>query len=113
MYIFELQYKLKPDADVGEGLRLYNDIAVPIYRKIPGLRFNAFYKYSSAGDKPPEWDYVYVEVWDSKEAHDKAMGKYIGLGTESELAKTGYYEKVMPMIEKSSMAFATLMASSK
>jgi hypothetical protein len=65
---------------------------VPIYRKIPGLRFNAFYKYSSAGDKPPEWDYVYVEVWDSKEAHDKAMGKYIGLGTESELAKTGYYE---------------------
>ena len=113
MYIFEMQYKLKSDADVDEGRRLYNEVAAPIHRKIPGLRFTAHYEYSGTGDKPPEWDYVYLEVWESKEAHDKAMGKYIGRGTSGELAKKGYYEKVMPMVEKYSSAFGTLVASSE
>lgn len=113
MYIFEMQYKLKPDADIDEGLRLYNEVAVPIYRKIPGLRFTAHYKYSGTGGEPPEWDRVYLEVWESKEAHDKAIGKYIGRTTPSELTKTGYYDKVMPMIGKYSNAFGTLLASSE
>ena len=109
MYIVEVQYKLKPDADVEEAKRLYNEIALPIYRKIPGLKFNAYFEYDR---EPFEWDCVYLEVWDSKEAHDKALGTYIGMNTDSELAKTGYYEKIGPMSEKYSMSGASVIASS-
>ena len=113
MYIVELQYNVKPGADIDEGLRLYKEVALSIYRKTPGLRFNAIYKYESIGSESPEWDYVYLEVWESKEAHDKALGVYIGRGTNSELARTGYYEKILPMIGESSIVAATLLASSE
>ena len=72
----------------------------------------AVYKYSSFDAEAPDWDYVYLEVWDSKEAHDKAFGTYIGQGTDSELAKTGYYEKIWPMIGENSMKAATELSSS-
>ena len=113
MYIFEAQFNLKPDAVAEEMLRLFNELAVPIFRKIPGLISMSIYKYSVAGDNPPEWEYAWVEVWESKEAHGKAIGKYIGDVKNSELAKTGYYDKFLPMMEKYSMAFATPIASSK
>lgn len=113
MHIFEMQFKLKSQADEDEGLRLFKELAVPVFRKIPGLISVDFYKYSKVGEIPLEWDYVYVEVWESEEAHKKAEGKYIGIGTDSELAKTGYYDKAMPMMEKFAMAFATSIVSSK
>ena len=113
MYIFEFQHKLKSQADADEGIRLFKELAAPVFRKVPGLISVDIYKYSGVGSNPPEWDYVYVEVWESKEAHANARGKYIGMGTDSELARTGYYDKVMPMIEKSAMAFATPVVSSK
>ena len=113
MRIFELQYKLKSGADIEELLSLFNEIAVPIYRKIPGLISATIHKYSSAAGNPVEWDYVFVEVWESEEAHRAAVGKYIGINTGSELERTGYYDKVMPSIEKYSMAIATPIASSK
>jgi cobalamin biosynthesis Mg chelatase CobN len=113
MYVFELQYKVRSQADADEGIRLFKELAVPVFRCIPGLMSVDIYKYSKAGGNPPEWDYVYVEVWESKEAHANAMGRYIGVGTDSELARTGYYDKIMPMIEKSAMAFATPVVSSK
>ena len=111
MYIFEFQYKVRSQADVDEGTRLFKELAVPVFRKVPGLISVDIYKYSGAGNKLPEWDYVYVEVWESKEAHDK-QGKYTGF-SDSELSRTGYYDKVMPMIEKSASAFATPVVSSK
>ena len=113
MHIFELQFTVKPGIDDDEGIRLFNELAVPILRKIPGLISVGIYEYSPAGDNIPVWDYVYIEVWESEEAHASAMGKYIGVGSDSELAKTGYYDKIMPTIEKSSMARATLLASSE
>jgi len=113
MHIFELQYKLKPDADVDEGLRLFNELAAPVFRKIPGLISVDVYKYEGVGDNTPEWDYVYIEVWESLEAHFNAMGKYIGVDSESELAKTGYYDQVLPTFAKYRMARALPIASIK
>ena len=111
MYIFEYQYKVRSQADVDEGTRLFKELAVPVFRKVPGLISVDIYKYSGVGDNPPEWDYVYVEVWESKEAHDNA-NKDTGF-RDSELARTGYYDKIWPMIEKSAMAYATPFVSSK
>jgi len=37
MVINEFRYKLKPGADVDELLRLFNELALPVYSKIPGF----------------------------------------------------------------------------
>ena len=112
MYIFEMQFKLKSQADEDEGIRLFKELAVPILRKIQGLISVDFYKYSKVGENPLEWDYVYVEVWESEEAHRKA-DKYIGVGNGSEMDKTGYFEKAFSIVEKFISSFATQIASIK
>lgn len=37
MVINEFRYKLKPDADVDELLCIFNELALPVYSKIPGF----------------------------------------------------------------------------
>ena len=114
MWIFEAQFKLKPDADADEMMRLFKELAVPIYRKIPGCISASILKYTSDFGIPPEWDYAFIDVWESKEANEKAVKDgYIGLESNSQLARTGFYEKLQAMAEKSSMAFAEQVASSK
>ncbi len=113
MEIYEYQYKLKPGADRNEGLRIFNELAVPIYRKIPGCISAIVFEYKPIpGPNPIKYDYVFFEVWESKEAHEKAFSdKYIGIGEDSELAKTGFYEKIGQMIEEYSHALGTSLAS--
>jgi quinol monooxygenase YgiN len=114
MEIYESQFKLKPGVDNDEGIRLFKELAVPIYRKIPGCISATIFRYMPIGDTTPEWDGAFVEVWESKEAHDKALSdRYIGSGEDNELAKTGFYAKVGQMIEKSSDALAIPVASTR
>jgi quinol monooxygenase YgiN len=114
MWIFEAQFKLKPEADPAEMVKLFQQLAVPIYRKIPGCISANIFKYTTDFNIPSQWDYVFVDVWESKEANEKAVSDgYIGLESNSELAKTGFYQKLGAMAEKSSMQFAELIASSE
>jgi hypothetical protein len=114
MWIFEAQFKLKPDADAGEMLRLFEELAVPIYRKTPGCISAEIFKYTADFGIPPRWDYAFVDVWESKEANEKAVRDgYIGMESNSQLAKTGFYQKLQAMTEESSMGFAELVASTK
>ena len=105
MFIYELQFTLKPGTKPDELLRLFNDVAAPRFRKIPGLTSVTIVKYMPAGNKPPEWEYAYVEVWESREAHDsQARG-------QAETAEL--YAKFGAMVDKRSGAFATPVASTK
>ena len=114
MEIYEEQFKLKPDADPDEGVRLFYELAVPIYRKIPGCVSATVFEYKPISPNPIEYDGVFVEVWESKEAHDKALSdKYIGPGEDNELAKTGFYEKIGQIVERSSCALAIPVASTR
>ena len=105
MFIYELQFTLKPDAKPEELLRLFNDVAAPRFRKIPGLTSVTIVKYTPAGSKPPGWEYAYVEVWESKEAHDSHSRD------QAETAEL--YAKFGAMVDKRSGAFATPVASTK
>ena len=113
MRIYEAQFKLKPSANEDELLSQFNEVWVPLYRKIPGCISANIFKYSRAGDSGPEWDYAFVEVWESEEAHKKALSdKYIG-SQDSELGRTGAYDKIRAMMDKLSTANAALVASSE
>ena len=110
--IFEFQFKLKPNVCENEMLNLFNEAALPILRKIPGLISVYVIKYTATGlsGGTPEWDYVWIEVWESDEAHRKAWSdKY--MGEDSQLAQTGFYE-AFESIEKAQSSLGTLIASS-
>jgi len=95
MQIFEFQFKLKPDADENEMLRLFKELAFPIYHQIPGCLSLNLVKYTATtlSGGTPEWDCAFVEVWESDETHRRALSdKYIGL-EDSQLANTGFYCK--------------------
>jgi len=99
MCIVEVQFNLRPDTDAGEMARLFDELAVPIYRKIPGCISANVYKYEAIGDnRSPEYDYAFIEVWESKEANMKALSdKYIGFDG-SQLQNTGFYNKLGALV---------------
>ena len=102
MYTFTFLYKCKPGSDIGEIASWFGEMAVPIYQTIPGVISIEGYKYLPMDNSEPEYDFIYVEVWDSKEAHDKAEAdKIIGMSPDSQVAKTGLYDKMFSVIEKS------------
>jgi hypothetical protein len=74
-------------------------LATLVYLKISGCISANIYKYEPIGDnRAPEYDYAFIEVWESKEANMKALSdKYIGFGG-SELQNTGFYDKLGTMI---------------
>ncbi|MBD3181944.1 hypothetical protein GF312_06620 [Candidatus Poribacteria bacterium] len=114
MWIFEAQFKLKPEADIKDMISLFKEIAVPLYNQIPGCQWVSILEYKSDFGIQPQWDYSFVEVWESKEANDKAVADgYIGLDNNSKLAQTGYYQKLMSMAESSTMEYAEVIASNK
>ena len=113
MYIFEAQFKLKPDVDADEMFLLFSDLAVPIYRKIPGCISVNLLKYTGIDNRPPECDYAFIEVWESKEANGKAMSDRYIATEDSQLAQTGVYEEFRAMVDKTSMANATPVVSSQ
>ena len=47
MFIYELQFTLKPGTKPDELLRLFNDVAAPRFRKIPGLTSVTIVKHMS------------------------------------------------------------------
>jgi hypothetical protein len=93
---------------------MYDELVAPICRKIPGFLSAIFCKYSGIEGSEPEWDYVYIETWESKEAYEKALkDKVIGGKPGTEVYKTGFVQKAMSMMEKLSSAIATPVYSLK
>jgi hypothetical protein len=69
MYISELKYNLKPGVNPSEVQRVWEEKGLPTYQRIPGLLSMATFQYTERWDhSAPEWQYVWVEVWESKEA---------------------------------------------
>ena len=115
MYIYEMRYNLKPGADINKLSSLFDELAAPLCRKIPGFLFCNTYQCSRRSeDESPEWDYLYIEAWENKEAYDKAINdKLIGMDPDSEISKTGLPQKLLPMIDKLSSSWGTLIYSTK
>jgi hypothetical protein len=90
-------YRLKPGVDIADLSHVWDELAVPIIKKIPGLISIESYKCSTWDGSPSEWEYIYLETWENKDAHGKALGVYVGPG--SEIEKSGVYEKVFGMTE--------------
>jgi hypothetical protein len=101
MFVNQIFYNIKSGVDTSETDRLWEEIANPIYKKIPGLL--SIYTLKCTGSSENEssfkWDYVFVEVWESEEAAKNALGKFIGFG-DSELGRTGIYDKVLATFDK-------------
>ena len=61
MFTFTLLYKYKPGVDANELNRLYNELAIPIIRKTPGLISVNNYKYLKSLTHQittiPTWNY--------------------------------------------------------
>ena len=114
MYIYEFRYKLKPNTDVDELSRMFDELVIPICREIPGFVSATTYKYSSAsGNNSPEWDYLYIEAWENKEAYEKAgREKLIGMEPDTKVYKTGFVEKFMSAFDSGTSIYATLLYSS-
>ena len=95
MYISEFKYNLKPGVDINELKRLWEEMGLPTYQKIPGLLYMTTLKYTEKGDhSAPEWDYVWLEVWKDKEALDNAHRNDLFSGAGA------WYEKFLGMVEK-------------
>ena len=72
MFIFEYRQKLKPGGDL--YISDFKEVSIPVYQKLPGFISVGVYKYEPVeqwGQTETEWDYVFVEVWESKEAQEK------------------------------------------
>jgi quinol monooxygenase YgiN len=118
MFIYEFRYKLKPDADAEEMVHLVDELALPVFARSPGCISATLLKYklhrTADPDAELEWDYVFVVVWESEEAATKALeGKYVGGAPDSQLTKTGIFEKFWPMTEKTFHINATTVISTK
>jgi quinol monooxygenase YgiN len=113
MFTFTLLFKFKPGTDVAEIQRLFSETMMQALPAVPGLISFKVYKYEGlsqnatvAWQETTEWEWVFVETWDSKESHDKAsMGKV--LGPDGSVARSGFYEKFNSAIEKSFGFYAT------
>jgi hypothetical protein len=112
MFIVQIFYNVKSGVDTSETDHLWKEIAYPIYKKIPGLLSIYTLKCtdSSETESSHKWDYVFVEVWESKEANRNALGKFLGPG-DSELGRTGVYEKVLATFDKSIISFFEVISS--
>ena len=104
MFVNQIFYNIKSGVDTSETDRLWEEIAIPIYKKIPGLLATYTLKCTGVSGLPGtdssfKWDYVFVEVWESEEAIKNALGKFTGFG-DSELGRTGIYEKVLATFDK-------------
>lgn len=115
MVIQEFRIKLKLNVDVEEPLRLFNELAAPIYSKIPGCISIGIFRYEEfhGEQKSTDWDYAFITVWESKEAKSRAVenGTLNRDRKDSGLAKTGYYDKVMPMMERMEAVWHTPLTS--
>jgi len=113
MFTFTLLFKFKPGTDVAEIQRLFSETMMQALPAVPGLISFKVYKYEGwsqnatvAWQETTEWEWVFVETWDSKESYDKAsMGKV--LGPDGSVARSGFYEKFSSAIEKSFGFYAT------
>jgi quinol monooxygenase YgiN len=102
MFIYTLLYKCKPDTDANEINRLYNELAIPIMMKLPGCISANIHKYLVWNDNISDWEYVYVELWENKEAYDMTfIDKHVQVG------KTGVYDKFFSIVEKSFGFYST------
>jgi quinol monooxygenase YgiN len=73
MYVTTVQFKLKSGVEHSEATEHFNNIMVPVYREFPGCLGVRLFQYIwSRGDEQPGWDYVFVEVWKSREAVEQA-----------------------------------------
>ena len=111
-------YKPKPEADAEEMIRLIEELALPVFARTPGCISGTLYKYKRHRNADPdielEWDYVFVAIWESEEAAKKAVeDKYVGGAPDSQLTKTGIFEKFWPMTEKVFHINATEVVSTK
>jgi quinol monooxygenase YgiN len=111
MYISEIKFNLKPGIDFNEARRLFDEMALPTYRKIPGLLFMTTFKYTEGWnhDNPRyignEWEYVHIEVYESKEAIENAHRNDLYSGANA------WFQKFMEIVEKYSGTHATEIAT--
>ena len=74
MFQFILLYKFKPGINIDEVNRMYNELAIPIFRKTPGfvsVGIYNVYKHFMWGHSEPGWNYDYacVQLWENKEIY--------------------------------------------
>jgi hypothetical protein len=109
MFIFVVNFKIKPGVTEKDIISLHDDVAAPIYSKIPGCKGTYVLKYTGVGDEKPEWDYAAVEVWESKEANEKAA-KEANL-FDDQLERKNFFDKFWSIVDKSSASHAFPLAS--
>ena len=99
MFISFAQFSPKPDVSEEEVESLFNDIAIPLFRSIPGCISYDLLKYLPDDTGTVQWDYAVMQVWESEEYRNKAIeDKIIGMG-DSELNKKGFFNKFNEMME--------------
>ena len=102
MFAFNAMLKFKPDVDIDEISQLCNEfVAMVLCEKIPGLKSASIYKNLACGDNAPEWDYVYVALWDNKEAWENSLSDKVN-GPDAKMAREHkeLYDKLGSAIEK-------------
>ncbi|MBD3181189.1 hypothetical protein GF312_02785 [Candidatus Poribacteria bacterium] len=99
MYISFSQFSLKPDYSEEDVMKLFNESAIPIFRTIPGCVSYDLLKYLPDDTGTVRWEYAVMQVWESEEYRKKAVDeKKIGMA-DSELQRTGFYDKFRDMAE--------------
>ena len=102
MFAFTILLKFKSNIGLDETSQLCNELmSIISCEKIPGLKSANLYKNVACGDNAPEWDYVYMALWDSKEAWENSLSdKVNGPDAKREREHKDLYDKLGSAIEK-------------
>ena len=118
MYTFTFLFKYRPGTDIGELQRLFSETAAPELSTVPGLITFEVHQYEGYSrdvtvnwQGTTEWEWVYIEKWDSKESHDTASAnaKVNAANTDRKVTEPGFYEKFNAAIEKSFGFYTTVV----
>ena len=102
MFAFTILLKFKPNTDLDEMSKACNELlSIILSEKIPGLKSANCYKNTAYGDTRPEWDYVYMALWDNKEAWENSLSdKVNGPDAKRQREHKDLYDKLGSAVEK-------------
>ena len=118
MFTFTLLYKFKPGIAIGELQRLFSETVAPELSTVPGLITFEVHQYEGCSEDATvdcqgttEWEWVYIEKWDSKESHDtaNAIAKVNAVKPDRKITEPGFYEKFNAALEKSFGFYTTVV----
>ena len=102
MFAFTILLEFKPNIDLDEMSKVCNELlSIILGEKIPGLKSANWYKNMACGDTAPEWDYVYMALWDNKEAWENSLSdKVNGPDAKRRREHKDLYDKLDSAVEK-------------